>query len=99
MPEEAPQIDILKIATLSRLSLTEEEVKSYSEQLKKVLEYIDTLARYDVGEVEPTAHALPVYDALRKDEARPGFTQEEALANAPKRVGDQFQIPKVIETE
>ncbi|MDB6006347.1 MAG: gatC, partial [Prosthecobacter sp.] len=47
--------------------------------------------------VEPTAHAMPVYDVLRADESRPGFTQGEALSNAPKRHGDQIQIPKVIE--
>jgi aspartyl-tRNA(Asn)/glutamyl-tRNA(Gln) amidotransferase subunit C len=40
---------------------------------------------------------MPVYDVLRVDESRPGFTKEQALANAPKRSGDQIQIPKVIE--
>jgi aspartyl-tRNA(Asn)/glutamyl-tRNA(Gln) amidotransferase subunit C len=47
--------------------------------------------------VEPTAHAMPVYDVLRVDESRTGFTQEQALSNAPKRHADQIQIPKVIE--
>jgi Asp-tRNA(Asn)/Glu-tRNA(Gln) amidotransferase C subunit len=40
---------------------------------------------------------MPVFDVLRVDEERPGFTQEQCLSNAPKRAGDQFQIPKVIE--
>jgi aspartyl-tRNA(Asn)/glutamyl-tRNA(Gln) amidotransferase subunit C len=65
--------------------------------LDGILTYIDTLAQHDLGAAEPTAHAMPVYDVLRADVSRPGFTQEQALANAPKRSGDQIQIPKVIE--
>jgi aspartyl-tRNA(Asn)/glutamyl-tRNA(Gln) amidotransferase subunit C len=58
---------------------------------------MDTLAKLDLSGVEPTSHALPVYDVVRPDEARPGFTQAQTLSNAPKSVLDQFQIPKVIE--
>lgn len=94
---EAHQINIPHIATLARLKLTDEEVGRYNSQLEGILTYIDTLTQYDLGTVEPTAHAMPVFDVLRADEARPGFSQEEALANAPRRAADQFQIPKVIE--
>jgi aspartyl-tRNA(Asn)/glutamyl-tRNA(Gln) amidotransferase subunit C len=93
----AHQIDIHHVARLARLSLTEEEAVRYASQLDGILSYIDTLTKYDLGSVEPTAHAMPVYDMIRADDARPGFTQDQALSNAPKRVADQFQIPKVIE--
>jgi aspartyl-tRNA(Asn)/glutamyl-tRNA(Gln) amidotransferase subunit C len=96
MPE-VHQIDIHHVAKLARLKLTDEEASRYETQLNGILSYIDTLTRYDLGGVEPTAHAIPVFDVLRADEARPGFTQEQALANAPKRHADQIQIPKVIE--
>ncbi len=96
MPE-SHQINISHIATLSRLELTEDEQVRYAAQLDGILTYIDTLTKYDLGGVEPTAHAMPVFDVLRPDEARPGLTQEEALSNAPKRTADQFQLPKVIE--
>ncbi len=96
MPE-AHQINISHIATLARLELTEEEKTRYAAQLDGILTYIDTLTKYDLGTVEPTAHAMPVFDVLRADEPRPGFTQDQALSNAPKRTADQFQIPKVIE--
>lgn len=96
MPE-AHQINISHIATLSRLELTEDEKTRYAAQLDGILTYIDTLTKYDLGSVEPTAHAMPVFDVLRADEPRPGFTQDQSLANAPKRAADQFQIPKVIE--
>ncbi|MFO1486127.1 MAG: Asp-tRNA(Asn)/Glu-tRNA(Gln) amidotransferase subunit GatC [Verrucomicrobiaceae bacterium] len=93
----AHSIDIRHIAQLARLALTEDEAAHYSAQLDGILAYIDTLTKYDLGAVEPTAHAAPVYDVLRPDEPRTRFSQEQALSNAPKRVADQFQIPKVIE--
>lgn len=96
MPE-VHQIDIHHVAKLARLTLTDAEAGRYEAQLNGILSYIDTLTRYDLDGVEPTAHAMPVYDVLRADEPRPGFTQEQALANAPKRTADQIQIPKVIE--
>jgi len=96
MPE-AHQIDIHHVAKLARLSLTNEEATRYESQLNGILTYIDTLTRYDLDGVEPTAHAMPVYDVLRADEPRAGLTQDQALSNAPKRIADQIQIPKVIE--
>lgn len=91
------QIDIHHVAKLARLELNDEEASCYKDQLGGILTYIDTLTRYDLDGVEPTAHAMPVYDVLRADEPRPGFTQDQALSNAPKRHADQIQIPKMIE--
>lgn len=96
MPE-AHKIDIKHVAKLARLTLDDEDAKHYADQLNRILNYIDTLTKYDLDGVEPTAHAIPVYDVLRADEPRPGLPQELALANAPKRVADQIQIPQVIE--
>ena len=96
MPD-AHQINIQHVAKLARLTLTDAEAGRYEVQMNDILSYIDTLTRYDLDGVEPTAHAMPVYDVLRADESRPGFTQEQALSNAPKRQADQIQIPKVIE--
>lgn len=92
----SPEINIKHIATLSRLALTEEEAARYQEQLSRILEHIDQLSSYPL-DAEPSAHAMPVFDVVRPDVARPGFTQDEALANAPRRVMDQFQIVKVME--
>jgi aspartyl-tRNA(Asn)/glutamyl-tRNA(Gln) amidotransferase subunit C len=92
----SPQIDIHHIAKLSRLALTAEEAVHYQEQLTRILGHIDQLSSHTL-DAEPSAHAMPVFDVVRADVARPGFTQEEALSNAPRRAMDQFQIPKVIE--
>lgn len=93
----AHAIDIQKVSTLARLKLTAEEAALYESQLGKILDYMDVLASYDLGSVEPTAHALPVHNALRQDASRPSFTLEQALSNAPKTSHNQFQIPKVVE--
>ena len=90
-------IDIQRIATLSRLKLTAEEAASYEAQLSKILDHMDVLARYDLDGVEPSAHAMPVFDVWREDASRPGFTAEQALSNAPRRTPDQFMIGKVVE--
>ena len=93
----SPEIDIHRVATLARLALTDAEAVQFQQQLKGILDYMDTLNAHDLGGVEPTAHAMPVFDVLREDAARPGLTQEQALSNAPKRTADQFQISKVVE--
>lgn len=92
----SPQIDIHHVAKLSRLALADEEAAHYQEQLTRILGHIDQLSSHTL-DAEPSAHAMPVFDVIRPDVARPGFTQEQALANAPRRAMDQFQIPKVIE--
>ena len=92
----SPQIDIHHVAKLARLALTEEEAARYQEQLTRILGHINQLSTHTL-DAEPSAHAMPVFDVIRADEARPGFTQEQALANAPRRAMDQFQSPKVIE--
>ncbi len=92
----SPEINIHRIAQLSRLALTEEEAARYEKQLNQILGHIDQLSSYPL-DAEPSAHAMPVFDVVRADVARPGFTQEEALSNAPRRAMDQFQIPKVLE--
>lgn len=93
----AHSINIQRIATLSRLKLNDEEAARYEAQLSNILDHMDVLARHDLSGVEPSAHAMPVFDVWRQDESRPGFTAEQALSNAPKKTADQFVIGKVVE--
>ena len=62
-----------------------------------MLEHAAQLAEVDLEGVESAAHAFPIFDVLREDEARPGLTQEEALRNAPRSARGLFIVPKVIE--
>ncbi len=93
----APELNVEKTAKLARLDLSAEEIATFQGQLDKILAYVDKLTELDVEGIEPTAHASPVFDVMRDDVSRPGFGVENALKNAPRRVGDQFGVPKVIE--
>jgi aspartyl-tRNA(Asn)/glutamyl-tRNA(Gln) amidotransferase subunit C len=94
---EPAQIDVAHVAKLARLNLTEEETKLFQAQLGHVLEYAEKLRELDVGEVEVTAHAVPVFNVFREDEAHAGLTAEEALKDAPRQANGLFIVTKVVE--
>ena len=91
------EFDVRYTAGLARLNLSEEEIAKFQAQLSQVLEYVEELKGVDVSQVEPTAHANPVFNVVREDEPRDGLTRQEALANAPRQAGGLFSVPKVIE--
>lgn len=90
-------INIHRIAELARLRLTEAEAAKHEAQLARILDYMEVLESHDLGEVQPTAHAAPVYDVWRADEPRESFSNAEALANAPRQREGQFLMPRVVE--
>jgi len=85
--------EVLHVAALARLELTEEEVGRFREQLNAILEAVGKVAELDLSNVEPTAHPLDLVNAWAEDEPRPSLSVEEALANAPDRDGDLFRVP------
>jgi aspartyl-tRNA(Asn)/glutamyl-tRNA(Gln) amidotransferase subunit C len=89
--------DVEHVARLARLALSEGEAERMREQLNGILAYIDKLRELDVEGVEPTFHAVPLVNVMREDEVVPSLSQDEALANAPDRVGDMFRVPRIIE--
>lgn len=85
------------IARLSRLSLTEEQVKTFSEELSVILEYISKLNQLDTTNVPPTSHAVSdVKNVFRQDKVKQSLALNEVLKNAPRRIKDFFGVPKVI---
>ena len=66
-------------------------------QLRSYADYMKVLEAHDLSGVEPTAHAMPVYDIWREDTSRDGFSAEEALSNAPRKAQGQFLITRVVE--
>ena len=90
-------IDVRYAANLVRLSLTDDEMATFQHQLGEVLEYVKSLEGLDVSNVEPMAHTRPVFNVFREDAARPGFTQQQALANAPHSANGLFVVTKVVE--
>jgi aspartyl-tRNA(Asn)/glutamyl-tRNA(Gln) amidotransferase subunit C len=90
-------LDVNYVAKLARLKLSDDEARIFQEQLGHVLEYADKLREVDVSGVEASAHAVPIFDVVREDEARDWFTPEEALSNAPRQANGLFIVPKVVE--
>ncbi|MDA8387339.1 MAG: Asp-tRNA(Asn)/Glu-tRNA(Gln) amidotransferase subunit GatC [Nitrospiraceae bacterium] len=90
--------DVLKIAALSRLALTGEEVRLYSGQLSAILEHVGKLKELDIQGVAPTSHVLDLRNVMREDRTSPCLPAEDVLANAPDREGDFYRVPRIIET-
>ena len=85
--------EVLHVAGLARLDLTDEEVERFREQLNAILEAVGKVAELDLLNVEPTAHPLDLVNTWADDEPRPSLSIDEALANAPDRDGDLFRVP------
>jgi aspartyl-tRNA(Asn)/glutamyl-tRNA(Gln) amidotransferase subunit C len=90
-------IDIDRLAVLARIELTSEEKLKFASQLGDVLAHVEQLNRVNVDGVEPTAHAFPVTNVWRADEASESLPVADALMNAPAKRSDQFSVPKVVE--
>jgi aspartyl-tRNA(Asn)/glutamyl-tRNA(Gln) amidotransferase subunit C len=85
--------EVLHVARLARLALTDEEVERFREQLSAILEAVGTVGELDLADVAPTSHPLDVVNVWAEDEPRPSLDVEEALANAPERDGNFFRVP------
>lgn len=88
---------VLHVATLCRIGLTEEEVERFQIQLSHILEQFEVLKQVDTTEVPPTSHSVALTSVMRPDEPRPSFPKEDILRNAPRREGDFFRVPLVLE--
>ena len=84
---------VLHVARLARLALTNEELDRMAAERSKVLDHIEKIGELDLADVAPTSHVVDVVNALRPDEPEPCLPVELALAQAPERVGDGFGVP------
>jgi aspartyl-tRNA(Asn)/glutamyl-tRNA(Gln) amidotransferase subunit C len=90
--------DVLHVAALARLDLTEDEIARLEGQLNDILAAVGKVSELDLSEVPPTSHPLDVVNAFRPDDARPSLPLEDVFANAPERDGDHFRVPPTGET-
>lgn len=91
--------DVEHVAALAHLDLTPEELSRMQADLSQILGYVGQLQQLDLEGVEPTAQIAAgssTNDHLRPDEAREGFSQAQALANAPQSAAGCFQVPRVL---
>jgi len=91
--------DVLYVAELANLELSEAERAPLVRDLNAILEHMDRLNEVDTGGVEPMAQVLPGGSpaAMREDEVRPSLPRELTMRNAPETDGAFFKVPKVIE--
>lgn len=89
--------DVEHVARLARLALSAAEKARMSEQLAKILQYIEKLKGLEVAGVEPTSHAVPLVNVMRDDRIVPSLPRKDMLANAPDPVGEFFRVPRIIE--
>ena len=86
--------DVLHVARLARLELSDEEVERFGGELSKVVDWIDKIGELgDLADVAPTSHVVEVENALREDVPAPSLDPEVALASAPDPADGGFRVP------
>ena len=85
--------EVLHVARLARLELTDDEMDKFTEQLSAILQAVAKVSELDLSDVEPTAHPLDLVNVWAEDEPRPSLPVGEALANAPDRHDGFFKVP------
>ncbi|MEZ5073562.1 MAG: Asp-tRNA(Asn)/Glu-tRNA(Gln) amidotransferase subunit GatC [Solirubrobacterales bacterium] len=84
---------VLHIARLARLRLSEEEVERMSAELSGILEHVEAIGGLDLEGVEPTTHVVELENVLRPDEPAPSLDRERALSGAPDTASGSFRVP------
>jgi aspartyl-tRNA(Asn)/glutamyl-tRNA(Gln) amidotransferase subunit C len=84
---------VLHVARLARLELTDEEVEVMAAELSKVLDHIENIRQLDLEGVPPTSHVVDVVNALRPDEPKPSLPVQTALQSAPEPLDGGFGVP------
>lgn len=89
--------EIKEIALLSRLRVEDEKLDTVGKALSDILTYVEELDELDLTDVEPMAHAVPLHNVFRKDEAKPSLDRDEALRNGPEVENGYFKVPRVVQ--
>ena len=91
--------DVVHVAKLARLDLTEEELELFTPQLAAVLDHAADVEALDVADVPPTAHPYPLRNVFRDDEIRPSLDRDEVLGQAPAVEDRRFKVPPILGEE
>ena len=88
--------DVRKVALLSRLELTDEEIDAQAKPLNALLQQFELLMTLDVNGIEPTSHSIPVVNVFREDIEAPSLSRDAVLANAPESRDGCFVVPRIV---
>jgi aspartyl-tRNA(Asn)/glutamyl-tRNA(Gln) amidotransferase subunit C len=89
--------DVVHVAALARLGLTDDEIDRMQGQLSRILEAIGELQSVDTSSIGPTAQVIALENVMREDVARSGIARDAALANAPLHEGALLRVPVILE--
>ena len=90
--------EVIHIARLARVGITDEEIERFRDQLSHILENFELLKRVDTSNVPPTTQPNPLSTIVKEDAVKPSMDHEEVLANAPARHDEFFKIRPVLES-
>ena len=97
MTQQLTERDVRDIATYARIGLTDEELAQTTVDLNSIIETLKPITEFDLEGVDPTFHPIGgLSNVMREDVEVPGFTQEQALSNAPKQQDGSFLIPAIL---
>ena len=99
MSTNAPHhtIDVPYLARLARLEISPEEIEIFGPQLGRILDHVEQMNKLDISGIEPTAHAITVFDVIREDSVGESLPKKTILANAPHQANGLFVVPKVLD--
>ncbi len=89
--------DVQHVASLARLALSAEEEERFQHQLSAVFEHFQMLSALDTEQIPPTAQIIPLKNVMRPDTVEPSLSEQDVLANAPDREGDQFRVRAILD--
>ncbi len=88
--------DVQYIAALAKLKFNDSEIENYTEQLNRILGYVEKLNELNTDDIEPLLHPIENSNFFRDDKVEPSVSTEDALKNAPSKTEEFFRVPKVI---
>lgn len=91
--------DVINIAKLSKLRLSENEIEEFTEDMNQILDYVKKLEKIDTSKIEPLSHPLEGVNVFREDKLQESIDREAALKNAPDKTEEFFKVPKVIKVD
>ena len=99
MADRITRDDVVHVARLARLTVTDDELDTFTDQLAAVLDHAADVEALDAEGVPPTAHPYPLVNVLRADEIEPSVDRDEVLRAAPAVEDNQFRVPPILGEE
>jgi len=96
MTERLTRDEVIHVAKLARLSLTEAEVDMFTSQMSAILDHVAELQTLELDDVKPMSHPMPLTNVVRPDVVRPSLAPADFLSSAPAAEAGMFKVPPVL---